>query len=55
MKHQKFVCLAGTYSYREEVIREKKKYITYIWRFEKIKTKKGCDSYFEDKNCQYDS
>ena len=43
---QKYVCLEGTYFfYKDKVIDGKKRRI-YYWTFEKIKTKKGCASYF---------
>lgn len=44
MKNEKYVCLAGNFVNREE----KTKGIISFWIFEKIKTKKGCDSYFEE-------
>jgi hypothetical protein len=47
MKNEKFVCLAGSLGRTEEKMSNNKRYITYFWVFEKIKTKKGCDSYFE--------
>lgn len=47
MKGEKYVCLAGRFSSREEFIRDNKKWTIYYWTFEKIKTKKGCRSYFE--------
>ena len=47
MKGEKYVCLAGSFIYREDrVVRGQEQQI-YSWVFEKIKTKKGCDSYFE--------
>lgn len=46
MKSEKYVCLAGLFSGREEYISNNKKWIKYHWTFDKIKTKKGCDSFF---------
>lgn len=47
MKNEKYVCLEGGFlNHRDRVINGKKQEI-YSWEFEKIKTKKGCDSYFE--------
>lgn len=48
MKSQKYVCLAGSFIDKEK---ENNNHIVYYWQFEKIKTKKGCSSYFEDKRC----
>ena len=45
-KNEKYVCLAGGFSGEEEVIEDNNKLKKYYWVFEKIKTKKGCDSYF---------
>jgi hypothetical protein len=42
MKNEKYVCLAGNFINREE----KSKGVMTSWVFEKIKTQKGCDSYF---------
>lgn len=44
MKNQKYVCLAGNFVNREE----KANSVITRWIFEKIKTKKGCDSYFKE-------
>lgn len=46
MKNEKYVCLAGSMGRAEKKIKNNKRYITYFWTFEKIKTLKGCDSYF---------
>ena len=46
MKNEKYVCLAGSIGRAEEKSVNHKRYITYFWVFERIKTKKGCDSYF---------
>lgn len=43
MKGQKYVCLSGNFVNREE----KANGVITRWIFEKIKTKKGCDSYFK--------
>jgi hypothetical protein len=43
MKNEKYVCLLGDFVYREE---KTKGVVSQHWVFEKIKTKKGCDSYF---------
>lgn len=53
MKSEKHVCIAGSYEDVEEVSHDKKTYKKYLWQFEKIKTKKGCASYFLDKNCYF--
>lgn len=44
MKNQKYVCLLGDFVYR----REKSNGVVSSWIFEKIKTKKGSDSYFKN-------
>ena len=46
MKKEKYVCLSGRFSFEQEVAYGKDKHKEYNWIFEKIKTKKGCDSYF---------
>ena len=46
MRNEKSVCLAGRFSHYKDVIQSSTKRRTYYWTFEKIKTKKGCDSYF---------
>ncbi len=46
MKDQKYVCLAGEFSDRERKVENNTFNEIYSWTFEKIKTKKGCDSYF---------
>lgn len=46
MKKQKYVCLAGSFISEDETVVDGKKQYTYAWTFEKIKTKKGYDSYF---------
>jgi hypothetical protein len=42
MKNEKYVCLLGDFVNRETI----KGVVSQHWVFEKIKTKKGCDSYF---------
>ena len=42
--------VAGSVGQTDKKIKNNKLYIKYSWVFEKIKTKKGCDSYFE-KRC----
>jgi len=46
MKGEKYVCLAGRFGFREEKVTLGKKQQVYVWVFERMKTKKGCDSYF---------
>jgi len=52
MKNEKYVCLAGSSAIREDKIMHGQKQQVYFWTFEKIKTKKGCDSYF-DGDCNH--
>ncbi len=52
MKNEKYVCLAGSVGQTDKKIKNNKLYIKYSWVFEKIKTKKGCYSYFE-KRCNH--
>jgi len=47
MEHQKYVCLAGGFVNRIEKTEKNGTRQIYYWIFEKIKTKKGCHSYFE--------
>ncbi|MDP1614812.1 MAG: hypothetical protein Q8L68_03355 [Methylococcales bacterium] len=49
MKNEKYVCLAGSIGRAEEKITNNKRSITYFWIFERIKTKKGCDAYFQNQ------
>lgn len=49
MKNEEYVCLAGAAGHYEKKTNENKVYITYFWTFERIKTKKGCDAYFENQ------
>jgi hypothetical protein len=48
MTDQKYVCFAGSFSSKEEVIENSIPREIYYWIFEKIKTKKGKDSYLWD-------
>ncbi len=52
MQAEKYVCIAGTFIESEEKTIEGVKHHTYYWVFEKMKTKKGCEAYFED-GCHY--
>ncbi|MHB1946748.1 MAG: hypothetical protein ACYCQI_01365 [Gammaproteobacteria bacterium] len=47
MKNEKYICLAGGFSDRKRKLENGKTQEIYSWTFEKIKTKKGCDSYFD--------
>jgi len=47
LKNQKYVCIAGTFANFEEKIVNGEKHKFYQWQFDRIKTKKGCDSYFK--------
>ncbi len=47
MKGEQYVCLAGSFIKHEEVIKNGAKQQLYLWEFDKIKTKKGSDSYFK--------
>jgi len=51
MRGQKYICLQGTYFFYKDSVTDGKKNRTYYWTFEKMKTKKGCESYFEGR-CQ---
>lgn len=48
MRGQKYICLEGTYFLSKDTVTDGKKRRIYYWTFEKMKTKKGCESYFED-------
>jgi hypothetical protein len=50
MKHQKYVCLEGMFIKIESSTQNNPKQLTYLWAYEKIKTKKGCASYFNNCN-----
>lgn len=53
MKKEKYVCLAGGFVHRERQFVNGKTKEIYGWIFEKIKTKKGCDSYFDSCHPSY--
>jgi len=44
MKGEKYVCLAGSFMFREHKIEYGKEREEYQWIFEALKTEKGCDS-----------
>lgn len=49
MKKENYVCLGGEFGDRKNKTREDgMKQEIYSWTFDKIKTKKGCDSFFDD-------
>jgi hypothetical protein len=52
MQAEKYVCIAGNFIESEEKTIESVKQHTHYWVFEKMKTKKGCEAYFED-GCHY--
>jgi hypothetical protein len=45
MAGQKYVCFAGSFGSKKEKIEDDIPRVIYEWTFEKIKTKKGSDSY----------
>jgi hypothetical protein len=45
MTGQKYVCFAGSFGSKKEKIEDDIPKVIYEWTFEKIKTKKGGDSY----------
>jgi len=50
MRKEKYICIAGSSPYRDKESNRSGKNKTVSWTFEWLKTKKGCDSYFEN-NC----
>ncbi len=46
MKNQQFVCIGGIFVEKNIKIEDRKQITNYLWGFENLKTKKGCDSYF---------
>lgn len=54
MKNEKYVCLAGNYVGLEKYENHGFKQEEYGWIFDKIKTKKGCASYFGDCDRTYE-
>lgn len=54
MKGEQYVCLAGEFSDRKRKMKNGKTKEIYSWTFERIKTKKGCDSYLESCNPTYE-
>jgi hypothetical protein len=53
LKNQKYVCLGGSFILRENEIKKDKKIQIVVWKFDKIKTKNGCDSYFTTRGRSY--
>lgn len=53
MKGEKYVCLAGSFGRREQKRENGIDLSVYSWTFDKIRTKKGCDSYWGDCNRTY--
>lgn len=47
MKNENHVCLAGSFTSLEHELENAKVREIYQWTFEKMKTKRGCDSYFD--------
>lgn len=45
MHKEQYVCLAGSFMFREHKIDNGKEREIYQWNFEALKTKSGCDSY----------
>ncbi len=45
MLNQKYVCIAGSFDGREKQVEDGVLKEVYFWNFDKIKTKKGSDSY----------
>jgi len=54
MKGEKYVCLAGHFVDLDKKVMNGRTWITYGWIFEKLKTKKGCDSYFDSCTPTYE-
>ncbi|HVE44764.1 MAG TPA: hypothetical protein VNC84_06490 [Gammaproteobacteria bacterium] len=52
MSGEKYVCLSGEFGFIEEEVIHGRKQLTYFWTSERIKTKKGCSSYFKSVDCQ---
>jgi len=55
MKDEKYVCLAGDFVNYEHKNENGIERDVYGWIFEKIKTKKGCDSYLHSCNPTYEA
>jgi hypothetical protein len=53
MEREKYICLEGEFTNQEKEMKNGKTWTTYGWTFEKLKTKKGCDSYFDSCNPSY--
>ena len=49
---QNYICLEGAYFYYKDKIIDGKKERIHYWTFEKLKTKRGCASYFLN-GCHY--
>lgn len=48
LKSERFACIEGDFGQRNyKILENGQKHEVYTWTFEKIKTKKGCDSYFD--------
>lgn len=49
MKNEKHVCRAERLGHYVKGVKNNKEYLTYFWTFDKVKTKNGCYSYFENQ------
>lgn len=54
MRGEKYVCLAGSFDDKKQKIENGKTILVYSWTFDKIKTKKGCDGYWNNCNPTYE-
>lgn len=56
MNGEKYVCLAGHFvDIKKKKVMNGRTQTTYRWVFEKLKTKKGCDSYFDSCTPTYEA
>lgn len=54
MKNENYVCLAGSFTSLEHKLENGRAQEIYQWTFEKMKTKNGCDSYFDSCTPTYE-
>jgi len=54
MTGERYVCLAGSFDDKAQKIENGKTILVYSWTYKKIKTKKGCDGYWDDCEPTYE-
>ena len=53
MSGERYACLGGAFVEKEEKSLQGKKIQVWGWIYDKLKTKKGCESYFENQCAKF--